>query len=63
MLYWRRTEISWSECVRNEEVFHSVKEDRNILHTRERRKANWIGYMLRGNCLPKHVIAGSIGDG
>jgi hypothetical protein len=33
-----------------------VKEDRNILHTIKRRKANWIGHILRRNCLLKHVI-------
>jgi hypothetical protein len=26
------------------------------LHTIKRRKANWIGYILRRNCLLKHVL-------
>ena len=31
---WRRMEkISWNDRVRNEEVFHRVKEERNILRT------------------------------
>jgi hypothetical protein len=38
--------------VRNE-VLHRVKEERNILHTIKRRKANWIGHILRRNCLLK----------
>jgi hypothetical protein len=42
--------------VRNEKVLHRVKEERNILHTIQRRKANWIGYILRRNCSLKHVI-------
>jgi hypothetical protein len=42
--------------VRNEEVLHRVKEDRNILHTIQKRKANWIGHIVRSNCLLKHVI-------
>jgi hypothetical protein len=46
--------------VRNEEVLHRVKEERNILHTIKRRKANWIGHILRRNCLLKHVIEGKI---
>jgi hypothetical protein len=46
--------------VRNEEVLHRVKEQRNIVHTTNRRKANWIGHNLRGNCLLKHVIEGKI---
>jgi hypothetical protein len=31
-------------------VLHSVKEERNILHTIKRRKANWIGHILCRNC-------------
>jgi hypothetical protein len=42
--------------VRNEEVLHRVKEERNILHTIKRRKANWIVHILCRNCLLKHVI-------
>jgi ribosomal 50S subunit-associated protein YjgA (DUF615 family) len=37
--------------VRNEDILHAVKEERNILHTIKRRNANWIGHMLRRNCL------------
>jgi hypothetical protein len=46
--------------VRNEEVLHRVKEERNILHTIKRRKANWIGHILRRNCFLKHVIEGKL---
>jgi hypothetical protein len=45
--------------VRNEEL-HRVKEERNMLHTIKRRKANWIGHILRRNCLLKHVIEGKL---
>jgi hypothetical protein len=49
---WRRMEISWTDHVRSEEVLHSrVKEERNLLHTVKGRKANWIGQILRRNCL------------
>jgi hypothetical protein len=44
--------------VRNEEILHRVKEERNILHTVKRRKAKWIGHILRRNCILKHVIEG-----
>jgi hypothetical protein len=37
-----------------------VKEERNIVHTIKRRKANWIGHILRRNCLLKHIIEGRI---
>jgi hypothetical protein len=47
--------------VRNEEVLHRVKEERNIVHTVKRLKANWIGHILHRNCLLKHVIEGKLG--
>ena len=41
-------------------VLHRVKEERNIIHTAKRRKANWIGNILCRNCLLKHLIEGKI---
>ena len=46
--------IIWTDRVRNE-VLQSVKEERNILPTVKRRKANWIGHICHRNCLLKHV--------
>jgi hypothetical protein len=61
MWCWRRMEkISWTDRVRNEEVLHRVKEERNTVHTIKRRKANWIGDILRRNCLLKQVIEGKL---
>jgi len=37
-----------------------VNEQRNILHEIRKRKANWIGHILRRNCLLKQVIGGKI---
>jgi hypothetical protein len=48
--------ISWTDRVRNEEVLHRLKEERYILLTINRRKANWIGHILRRNCFLKHII-------
>jgi hypothetical protein len=31
-----------------------------LVHTIKRRKANWIGHILRRNCLLKHVIEGKL---
>jgi hypothetical protein len=56
----RRMEISWTDRVRNEEVLHRVKEERNILHTINRRKADCIGHILHRKCLLTHVIEGKI---
>ena len=50
----------WTDRVRNEEVLQRVKEEKNIISTIKRRKANWIGHILRRNCLLKHVIEGKI---
>ena len=52
--------ISWTKNVRNEDVLLRVKEQRNILHEIRKRKANWIGHILRRNCLLKQVIEGRI---
>jgi hypothetical protein len=52
--------ISWTDRVRNEEVLNTVKEERNILRTVKIRKTNWIGHVLRRNCLLKHVIEGKL---
>jgi hypothetical protein len=52
--------ISWTDHVRNEEVLLRVKEQRNILHEIRKQKANWIGHILRGNCLLQQVIEGKI---
>ena len=49
--------------MRNEEVLLRVKEQRNILHEISKRKANWIGHILRRNCLLKLVIEGKIKGG
>jgi hypothetical protein len=38
----------------------AVSEQRNILHEIRKRKANWIGHILRRNCLLKEVIEGMI---
>jgi len=51
---------SWTDHVRNEEVLLIVNEQRNILHEIRKRKANWIGHILRRNCLLKQVIEGKI---
>jgi hypothetical protein len=46
--------------VKNEEILHRNKEERNIIHTLKRRRVNWIDHILRGNCLAKHVIEGKV---
>ena len=57
MWCWRRMEkISWTNHMRNEEVLLRVNEQRNILHEIRKRKANWIGYILRRICLSNKLL-------
>ena len=37
-----------------------VNDQRNTLHEIRKRKANWIGHILRRNCLVKQIIEGKI---
>jgi hypothetical protein len=52
--------IRWTDRAKNEAVLHRVKTERNILHAIIRRTANWIGHILRRNCLLIHIIEGKI---
>jgi hypothetical protein len=51
---------SWTDHVRIEDVLLRVKKQRNILHEIRKRKANWIGHILRRNCLLQRGIEGKI---
>jgi len=55
--------ISWTDHVRNEDVLLRVKEQRNILHEIRKRKANWIGHILRRNCFLQGDTEGKIQGG
>jgi len=60
---WRRMEkISWTDHVKNEVLFR-VKEQRDILNEISKRKADWIGHILRRNWLQQRVIEGKIKGG
>jgi hypothetical protein len=41
-------------------VLHRIEEEGIILTAIKKRKANWIGHILRRNCLLKYVIEGKI---
>ena len=55
--------ISWTNHVRNEDVLLRAKEQRNILHEIRKRKLNWIGHILRRNCLLQRVTEVKIQGG
>jgi hypothetical protein len=64
-MWWcrRKETFIWTDLVRNEDVLLRVKEQRNILNEVRKRKANWIGHILRRNCLVQRVIEGKIQRG
>ena len=49
--------------MRNEEVLLRVKEQMNILHEINKRKADWIGHILRRNCLLQRVVERKVKEG
>jgi len=55
--------IRWTDHVRYEEVLLRVNEQSNILHEISKRKANWIGHILRRNCFLQKVIEGKLKGG
>jgi hypothetical protein len=64
MWCWRRMEkISWTDHVRFEDILLRVKEQRIILHEIRKRKANWIGHILRRNSLLQRATEGKIQGG
>ena len=64
MWCWRRIKkISWTDRARNEKVLHRIKEERNIIHIRQRRIDVWIGHVFHRNCLLKHIIEGTTEEG
>jgi hypothetical protein len=44
------------------EVLHRLKGERNTLHAINRRKDNWIGYILCRNCCLEHITEEKIGE-
>ena len=42
-------------------MLHRVRDERTIVRTIKIRKADYIGHVLRKNCLLKRVIVGRIG--
>jgi hypothetical protein len=43
-----------------ENYYKESRRKKNSLPTIKRRKANWIGHILRRNCLLKHVTEGKV---
>ena len=60
--YRRMEKIKWSEKVTNEQVLGLIGEKRTLINNILRRKANWIGHILRRNCLLYDAIEGQMMD-
>ena len=52
--------IKWSKKVTNEQVLGRIGEKSTLLNNILRRKANWIGHILRRNCLLHDTIQGKM---
>ncbi|KAI5721796.1 hypothetical protein M8J77_025821 [Diaphorina citri] len=52
--------IKWSDKIRNEEVLRRVGEERSILKTIKKRKANWLGHILRRDCIQRRIMEDKI---
>ena len=52
--------IKWSEKVTNEQVIDLIGEKRTLINNIQPRKANWIGHILRRNCLLHDAIEGQM---
>jgi hypothetical protein len=54
--------LIWTDHVRNDELL-GVKKQRNVLYEIRKRKAYWIGHILRRNCILQRVIEWKIKGG
>ena len=52
--------IKWPEKVINQHVLVRIEEKRTLINNILRRKANWIGHILRRNCLLQDAIEGQM---
>ena len=64
MWCWRRMEkISYMDRITNEEVLRRVQENRSPISNVLKRKANWIGHILRRNGLLHDILEGKMEGG
>ena len=64
MWCWRRMEkISYMDRITNEEVLRRVQENRSLISNVLKRKANWIGHILRRNGLLHDILEGKMEGG
>jgi hypothetical protein len=54
------TEISWTDPVKNKVVLQRWKDGSKVPYKMQWRKANWVGHILRNNCLLEYVTEGKM---
>jgi hypothetical protein len=59
-IWRRRCKISWTDHITNKDVLRIVGEKRSLMETVRRRQKNWIGHVLRGDCLLRTVLEGRL---
>ena len=61
MWIWRRMErVKWTDKIKNAVVLERVVEGRIMLEVIKKRKRNWLGHLLRMNCLLKDALEGMV---
>ena len=50
--------IKWSEKITNEQILERIGEKGTLLNNILRRKVNWIGHIVRRNCLLHDAVEG-----
>ena len=56
MWWWRRTEIIWTDRVKNEKALHWLKAERKILHRVKRGRLSGLVTSCVGAALLKHLV-------
>ena len=59
MLRRKMENVSWTDRAKNE-VWHRVKQERNIIHRIKISKTNWIGRIFCSSCLLKRGVEGKV---
>jgi len=56
----RMVKISWTNHMKNKEVLDRIKKRRNVLHTKQQRRANCVVHILYRNYLLNCFIDGQV---
>ena len=61
MRIWRKMQkISWVEKISNEEVMTRINESRKLWNIIQKRKARWLGHIMRGTTITSVALEGTV---